>query len=66
MRPALLLGSSLLIASLAAACGGSASESPWPVEPDGVALGPAGESSAAPAAGPIEGKDGGPPSMRAE
>ncbi|MBK8252877.1 MAG: hypothetical protein IPK82_09435 [Polyangiaceae bacterium] len=26
-----------------AACGGSASESPWPVEPDTPVLGPAGE-----------------------
>lgn len=27
-------------------CGGSSSETPWPVEPQGAALDPAGESSA--------------------
>jgi len=26
-------------------CGGSASETPWPAEPEGKTLGPAGESS---------------------
>lgn len=29
-----------------AACGGSSSESPWPVEPDTPVLGPAGEEGA--------------------
>lgn len=33
----------LLVGIFAAACGGSASETPWPVEPDSKALGPAGE-----------------------
>lgn len=28
---------------VALACGGSASESPWPIEPDSPVLGPAGE-----------------------
>lgn len=28
---------------VAVACGGSASESPWPIEPDSPVLGPAGE-----------------------
>jgi hypothetical protein len=28
----------------AAGCGGSSSETPWPVEPDGVDLAPEGES----------------------
>lgn len=28
----------------ASACGGSSSESPWPVEPEGAAPGPEGES----------------------
>jgi hypothetical protein len=28
----------------ASACGGSSSESPWPVEPEGTAPGPEGES----------------------
>lgn len=36
-----------LLALLAASgCGGSASETPWPVEPDNVDLGPVGESRA--------------------
>ncbi|HVK63367.1 MAG TPA: hypothetical protein VM694_02775 [Polyangium sp.] len=26
-------------------CGGSSSETPWPAEPEGPALGPAGETS---------------------
>src|SRR4051812_31711559 len=33
-----------VLAVLLAACGGSSSETPWPVEPQGAALGPAGES----------------------
>jgi hypothetical protein len=32
------------------ACGGSSSETPWPVEPVNADMGPAGESSARPAA----------------
>jgi hypothetical protein len=42
------LRSIVLLTALAAgllACGGSSSESPWPVEPQGAALGPAGEAS---------------------
>jgi hypothetical protein len=39
----ILTGALLLVAS---ACGGSASETPWPVEPDNVDLGPVGESRA--------------------
>lgn len=35
----------VLFVSAFAACGGSASETPWPVEPKGTALGPAGEST---------------------
>ena len=55
MRPRSLLFSSLFI--VLAACGGSSSETPWPAEPRGPGLGPAGESdpveaaSDAPAAG---------------
>lgn len=30
----------------ASGCGGSSSETPWPVEPDNVDLGPVGESRA--------------------
>jgi hypothetical protein len=65
MRPALLLGSFLIFASIAA-CGGSASETPWPVEPEGPVLGPTGESSARPAAGPADRPDAGRPENRAE
>ena len=38
---ALVLGSLSLPLS---ACGGSASETPWPVEPENIDLGPAGET----------------------
>jgi hypothetical protein len=34
-------------ALVAADCGGTSSETPWPVEPAGVNLGPAGEAAAA-------------------
>jgi hypothetical protein len=45
MRPRILLMSALLLAP--AACGGSSSETPWPAEPQGAALGPADESAPA-------------------
>lgn len=32
------------VAGLVSACGGSASETPWPVEPENIDLGPAGET----------------------
>ncbi len=35
-----------LIVPLFFGCGGSSSETPWPAEPEGPALGPAGETSA--------------------
>ena len=38
---------SFLSALLTLGCGGSSSETPWPREPEGPALGPAGESGAA-------------------
>jgi hypothetical protein len=44
MRRALILVGCLLGTALAA-CGGSSSETPWPVEPENAALGPAGESA---------------------
>jgi hypothetical protein len=37
---------------LVAACGGSASETPWPVEPENTVMNPAGET--APVGGPID------------
>jgi hypothetical protein len=44
MRYAIWVGCGLWMAGLAvASCGGSSSETPWPVEPDTSALGPAGE-----------------------
>ena len=47
MRHALLLSPALLLA--AAACGGSSSETPWPVEPEAVQLGPSQENLTPPA-----------------
>ena len=49
MRLALLLSPALLLLLAAAvSCGGSSSETPWPVEPEAAQLGPAGESLAPP------------------
>lgn len=39
-----LVGGALFGLVLLAGCGGSASETPWPIEPDNVDLGPAGET----------------------
>jgi hypothetical protein len=58
MRRALILCVCLSGAALAA-CGGSSSETPWPAEPENAALGPAGESSAAPMVDTLP--DAGPP-----
>ena len=46
MRHAILLapGLFLLLAAAMISCGGSASETPWPVEPEPAQLAPAGES----------------------
>lgn len=43
MRPRTFLIPFMLL--VLAACGGSSSETPWPAEPRGPALGPADESS---------------------
>lgn len=49
MRAAIRTGCGVLIAALGAgSCGGSSSETPWPVEPENGVLGPVGESSASP------------------
>lgn len=49
---------------VAVACGGSASESPWPIEPDSPVLGPAGEEGkpgpGAPVPVPDAGSDAAP------
>ncbi len=37
----------VLLPAALVACGGSSSETPWPVEPYGPALGPSGESAPA-------------------
>ena len=37
------MAATLAAGALAAACGGSATESPWPVEPDNLVTGPEGE-----------------------
>jgi hypothetical protein len=34
----------ILVAVVVSACGGSSSETPWPIEPDDVNLGPSGEA----------------------
>ncbi|WP_438017058.1 hypothetical protein WMF18_40730 [Sorangium sp. So ce315] len=55
MRPGTwLLPFSLLLG----ACGGSSSETPWPAEPMGPALGPADEASPAGEADPSAPPDG--------
>jgi hypothetical protein len=45
MRHALLFTPALflLVAATAASCGGSSSETPWPIEPEASQLGPTGE-----------------------
>jgi len=44
MRMRLLFALPLLVTALLG-CGGSSSETPWPAEPEGPTLGPAGETS---------------------
>ena len=48
MRAALCLSFALAVMP-GMACGGTSSETPWPVEPDDQPLGPAAESNAQPA-----------------
>ncbi len=38
----------VVVAAVAGACGGSSSETPWPVEPEASQLGPTAESATAP------------------
>ncbi len=48
-RAIFVISAALLAAGVvAAACGGSASESPWPVEPDNLVTGPEGEEGRRP------------------
>ncbi len=48
-RALFVISAALLVGGVvAAACGGSASESPWPVEPDNLVVGPEGEEGRAP------------------
>jgi len=50
MQRALSFRACLLFVTLAAAaCGGSASETPWPAEPEAPPAGPAGENADEPA-----------------
>jgi hypothetical protein len=50
------------LALLALGCGGSASETPWPAEPEGKLLGPAGETSRDDGP-PVPANDGGAPDV---
>lgn len=59
MRRSSLAAAALTALSLAAACGGTSSETPWPVEPSGPALGPSGEGD--PTQIPAEGEPPAPP-----
>jgi hypothetical protein len=45
MRPAVIICTALLatLAALAASCGGSSSETPWPVEPAPALMSPAAD-----------------------
>lgn len=55
-----------IAAAFVAACGGSSTESPWPVPPENLVLGPEGEdgkprsAGGAPDAGPDSGPAAGP------
>ena len=44
MRPALLLPAAIALTLASGGCGGTNSETPWPVPPDDVDLGPEGEA----------------------
>jgi hypothetical protein len=62
LRRALLLG--CFLAPLAG-CGGSSSETPWPVEPDSASvLGPAGEQGPGAAADLADTRDAGAPKRK--
>lgn len=66
MRHALLFAPALLLAAATAAsavsaCGGSSSETPWPVEPEALQQGPSQERALPPAILIEERRDGGKP-----
>jgi hypothetical protein len=44
LSPLLVAAALLLASALIAACGGSSSETPWPVEPEPAALKPMGDA----------------------
>ncbi len=60
MRSRLLLVALVLVAF---GCGGSASETPWPAEPEGKLLGPAGELAQPEDGRPVVVSDGGAPDV---
>ena len=51
------------VAFVAFGCGGSASETPWPAEPEGKLLGPAGETLRPEDGRPVVISDGGAPDV---
>lgn len=51
------------LALFAFSCGGSASETPWPAEPEGKLLGPAGETAGRDEGIPQATPDAGPPNV---
>ncbi|MBK9261379.1 MAG: hypothetical protein IPM54_16440 [Polyangiaceae bacterium] len=53
----------IALAIVAFGCGGSASETPWPAEPEGKVLGPAGETAQPEDGRPVVVPDGGAPNV---
>lgn len=53
----------VVLVFLALGCGGSSSETPWPAEPEGKLLGPAGELAPRDDGAPQAVPDGGAPNV---